>query len=652
MADFERVLVPGLTHWNHPGFFAYFAITGSAPGVLAEFLSAALNQQAMLWRTSPAATELEAVSLGWLRQLIGLPDAFEGVIYDTASIATMHALVAAREAAVPTFAARGLAGRSDVPPLRIYCSDQAHSASDKSVIAIGLGHDALRKIPVDADYRMRPDALERRDRRGSRRRHPADRRRRHRRHDVDDEHRSGAGDRRHLRARTALAARGRRVRRRRGDAAVARHILRRRRSRRLVRRQPAQVAVHAVRPERVLLPADGRDACGILADAGIPANGRNGPGGDVKNLMDTGVQLGRRFRALKLWMILRSFGARAIREHLAEHIRLAQEFASWVDAHPDFERLAPVPFSVVCFRWKPAARNLSPAELDAANERLIDLVNQTGEVFLSHTRLREGLALRLAIGHLHTTETHVRRAWDLLVECSGRSRGGSDETPFRPCGLRRTRHTHFSAAGRCAAHFSAAGRCAAHLSAAGRAPPGAVLSSLAGDPVLVGAGDIADCGTTTDSATAALLDTIDGTVFAAGDNAYLLGSAEDYANCYELTWGRHKARTRPAPGNHDYLSPEVAPYYVHFGAHAGPAGRGYYEATTRRVAHRLAQQQRRGHHAGPCTGTVVARRPGCQLDPVHARLTGNTPGSARGSTAASSTCGTSTRRSTSSAPTW
>src|SRR5438552_6729636 len=143
MADFERVLVPGLTHWNHPGFMAYFAITGSPPGVLADFLSAALNQQAMLWRTSPAATELEAVTLGWLRCLIGLPDAFEGVIYDTASIATMHALVAAREAAIEDVRARGLAGRSDVPALRVYCSEQTHSSIEKSVIAIGLGQRAL-----------------------------------------------------------------------------------------------------------------------------------------------------------------------------------------------------------------------------------------------------------------------------------------------------------------------------------------------------------------------------------------------------------------------------------------------------------------------------------------------------------------------------
>src|SRR5499427_8947522 len=159
MADFERVLIPGLTHWNHPGFLAYFDSSGSPPGVLAEFLAAALNQQAMLWRTSPASTELEAVSLDWLRQLIGLPAAFEGVIYDTASVSTMHALLAAREANVSDVRRRGLAARGDVPALRVYCSEQTHSSVDKAVIAIGLGQEALRKITVDDEYRMRPDAL-------------------------------------------------------------------------------------------------------------------------------------------------------------------------------------------------------------------------------------------------------------------------------------------------------------------------------------------------------------------------------------------------------------------------------------------------------------------------------------------------------------
>src|SRR5215468_803699 len=152
MADFERVLVPGLTHWNHPGFLAYFDSSGSPPGVLAEFLSAALNQQAMLWRTSPAATELEAVTLGWLRKLLGLPDTFEGVIYDTASISSLHALAAAREAAVPEVRERGLAARSDVGSLRVYCSEQAHSSIDKAVLTLGLGQSSLRRIPVDEQH--------------------------------------------------------------------------------------------------------------------------------------------------------------------------------------------------------------------------------------------------------------------------------------------------------------------------------------------------------------------------------------------------------------------------------------------------------------------------------------------------------------------
>ena len=158
-ADFERVIVPGITHWNHPGFFAYFAITGSAPGVLGEFLSAALNAQGMLWRTSPSVTELEEVVLGWLRQLIGLPAAFEGVIYDTASMSSLHALAAAREAAVPGVRAQGMPGRPELPRYRVYCSVQAHSSIDKAVILLGFGHDALRKIPSDAEFRMRVDAL-------------------------------------------------------------------------------------------------------------------------------------------------------------------------------------------------------------------------------------------------------------------------------------------------------------------------------------------------------------------------------------------------------------------------------------------------------------------------------------------------------------
>jgi aromatic-L-amino-acid decarboxylase len=418
MADFERVLVPGLTHWNHPGFFAYFAITGSAPGVLAEFLSAALNQQAMLWRTSPAATELEQVTLGWLRRLIGLPPAFEGVIYDTASIATMTAIVAARETAIADVREKGLAGRSDVPRVRVYCSDQTHSSIDKAVIAIGLGHESLRKIPTDDRFCMRMDAL---------------------RAAIADDRAAG------VLPIAIVPTVGTTSTTSVDPVAEVADICEREQLWMHVDAAYGGVAAMLPSHAHVLRGAERADSLVVnphkwlftpfdlsafytrrmdvvrSAFALTPEYLRTTEAAPVKNLMDTGVQLGRRFRSLKLWMILRSFGAREIRARLSAHIALAQQLAAWVDAHPDFERLAPVPFSVVCFRWKPAAATLTAGELDAANERIIDAVNQTGDVFLSHTRLKGTLALRIAIGHLHTTEQHVRRAWDLIVEHAGRA---------------------------------------------------------------------------------------------------------------------------------------------------------------------------------------------------------------------------------------
>ena len=412
MRDFERVLLPGVTHWNHPGFMAYFAITASPPGVLADFLSAALNQQAMLWRTSPAATELEEVTLGWLRRLIGLPDAFEGVIYDTASIATMHALVAAREAAVADVRAKGLAGR-DVPRVAVYCSDQTHSSIDKAVIAIGLGHESLRRIATDDRYAMRVDTLETaiaRDRAsgvlpiaivptvGTTSTTSVD--------PVPAVADICARERIWMHVDAAYG----------GVAAMLpshRHLL--------AGADRADSIV--VNPHKWLFTPFDLSAfyCRRMdvvraAFSLTPEYLQTSEAGSVKNLMDTGVQLGRRFRALKLWMILRAYGAKAIRARLSDHIALAAQFASWVDAHPDFERLAPVPLSVVCFRWKPRQSTMTEPELDAANERLIDLINNTGDTFISHTRLRGRLAIRVAIGHLRTAEPHVRHVWDLLVQ--------------------------------------------------------------------------------------------------------------------------------------------------------------------------------------------------------------------------------------------
>jgi aromatic-L-amino-acid decarboxylase len=415
MSDFHRVLVPGLTHWNHPGFFAYFAISASPPGVLGEFLCAALNQQAMLWRTSPAATELEEVTLGWLRKLIGLPDAFEGVIYDTASIATLHALAAAREAAIANVRSKGLAARPDVPPIRVYCSDQAHSSVDKAAIAIGLGQEALSKIAVDDCFGLRVDVLEQ----------------------------AVAQDRAAGKLPIAVVATVGTTSTTSIDPvpAIARVC---ERERLWLHVDAAYGGIAAMLPShaKVLAGAERADSLVVnphkwlftpfdlsafycrrmqvvrAAFSLTPEYLRTTEQGAAKNLMDTGVQLGRRFRSLKLWMVLRSYGARALREHIGRHMQLAQQFAAWVDADRNFERLAPVPFSVVCFRWKPADRTMSDAELDMANERLLDAVNRTGDVFLSHTRLGNRLALRLAIGHLRTREEHVRRAWELLVEHS------------------------------------------------------------------------------------------------------------------------------------------------------------------------------------------------------------------------------------------
>jgi aromatic-L-amino-acid/L-tryptophan decarboxylase len=415
-ADFENILLPGITHWNHPAFFAYFAITGSAPGVLAEFLSAALNVQAMLWRTSPAATELEEVTLGWLRALLGLPATFEGVIYDTASISTLHALTAARERAVPSVRTLGLTGR-DVPPrLRVYCSDQTHSSIDKAVILLGLGQESVRKIPSDGEFRMRVDMLAAA---------------------IADDRARGVSP-------LAVVATIGTTSSTSVDpvpeiaALCARESI-------WLHVDAAYAGVAAMVPghEWVLEGAGLADSLVVnphkwmftpfdlsvlycrhmevirAAFALTPEYLKTIETAPVHNLMDTGIQLGRRFRALKLWMVMRHFGANGLRARLSEHMRLARLFAGWVDRSAEFERLAPVPFSVVCFRAR------AQHDVEVLNERLLEAVNSTGEMFISHTRLHGEYALRLAIGNLHTTETHVGRAWELIQEHASRLRRAS-----------------------------------------------------------------------------------------------------------------------------------------------------------------------------------------------------------------------------------
>ena len=415
LADFDRVILPGVTHWNHPGFFGYFAITGSAPGILGELLSAALNINGMLWRTSPAATELEEVVMDWLRQMLGLPAACEGVITDTASVSTLIAAAAAREALGRRVREEGLAGRADLPRLRLYCSEQAHSSVEKAGIVLGLGQAGVRKIPVDGEFRMRPDALAAA---------------------VDEDRRAGwlpfcvvatvgttsttsidpvpaiadVCDRERLWLHVDGAYGG--------MAAIAPEM-------RYVLDGCDRVDSIVVNPHKWLFtPFD----CSAFytrrvdmlkrAFSLVPEYLRSADG-DVKNYMDYGIQLGRRFRALKLWFVIRSYGVEGLAARIREHCRLAREFAAWIDEHPDFERLAPVPFSAVCFRYRPRGVD-DEAELERLNGKLLDAVNAAGRVFLSHTKLAGRYTIRLAIGNAATGERHVAQAWEALKEQAAR----------------------------------------------------------------------------------------------------------------------------------------------------------------------------------------------------------------------------------------
>ena len=415
--DFEHVILPGVTHWNHPGFLAYFSVTGSGPGILGELLSAALNVNGMLWQTSPAATELEDVVLDWLRQLLGLPAEFQGVIMDTASVSTLCALAAARHALVDLeIRDHGMAGRSDLPRLCLYTSEQAHFSVEKAAIVLGLGRENVRKIRVDDDFRMDVDAL--------RQAINADRAAGYRPFSVvatvgttsttsidpvPEIARICEADNLWLHVDAAYA----------GSAALIpefRHVLDGCEGAASIVVNPHKwmftpidcSALYTRQPHTLV------DALSIVPDY-LSTNIT-----EVKNYMDWGVSLGRRFRALKLWMVLRYFGSDGIVTRLREHIRLAQRFAEWVDEHPNFERLAPTPLSVVCFRARPAGYSASAPDewpdesLDRLNEALLERVNDSGEVYLSHTRLRGHYALRLAIGNLRTTERHLSRAWELL----------------------------------------------------------------------------------------------------------------------------------------------------------------------------------------------------------------------------------------------
>lgn len=413
--DFERVVLPGITHWNHPRFFAYFAITGSEPAVLAELLAAALNVNAMLWRTSPAATEIEEVALRWLRDALGLPRNFFGVVYDTASVSGLHALAAARESLGLDIRNAGTAGR-ELPRLRVYCTDQTHSHIEKDAILLGVGRDNVIKVPTDGAFRMDPAALERallEDRaRGFLPMAVAATVGTTSTTSVDPVPAIAAVCSAHrvwLHVDAAYA----------GPAAIVPEL------RWLLDGAEAADSV-VVNPHKwMFVPVDlsvlytPHEALLRRAFSLVPAYLET-PESEARNYMDYGVQLGRRFRGLKLWFVLRAYGRRRIVEHIRNHVAWAQELARWIEAAGDFELLAPHPLSVVCFRHAPAGLKDGGAGLDEHNQRLVDEINRDGFAFLSTTRLNGRLAVRFAIGNARTKHDDVRETWELVLRTARR----------------------------------------------------------------------------------------------------------------------------------------------------------------------------------------------------------------------------------------
>jgi aromatic-L-amino-acid decarboxylase len=396
LRDFREQIVPGLVHWNHPRFLAYFAISASGPGILAEMLTAGLNVNQLLWKTAPAATELEQVTLGWLRQWIGLPEEFFGILHDTASTATLHAILAAREQAAPEIRLRG-----EVPKLTLYASEHAHSSVDKGALAAGAGLNHIRHVPTDAQFRMRVDALEESIARdlaaglrpfcvvatvGTTSTASID--------PVAEIAAVAARNGLWLHVDAAYA----------GSAAILeehRHILDGAERADSVVINPHKwlftpldlSALYVRKPETL------RRALALTETPPYLT-----PGGGV-NLSEYSLALGRRFRSLKLWFVLRSFGRRGIEEVLRRHIAAARAVAAEIAAHPDFELAAPTLFSLISFRHRGG---------DARNHELLEAANASGQALLSSTVIGGRLTLRMAAGNLATTEEDLRAVWNLI----------------------------------------------------------------------------------------------------------------------------------------------------------------------------------------------------------------------------------------------
>jgi aromatic-L-amino-acid decarboxylase len=406
--DFTSIVLPGMTHWQHPAFFGYFPANNSEPSILAEMLTATMGAQCMSWATSPAATELEERMMQWLAGMIGLPAQFSGVIQDTASSATLCSILTAREAR-SRFSVN-MRGYPSYTRFTAYCSKEAHSSIEKAVKIVGIGKEHLRKIDVDTMFAMRPDALEKA---------------------IRDDVKAGftplvvvaalgttgttAVD--PLKQIGELCARFKlwlHV-----DAAYAGSALILPELRSIIE-GIEMVDSFVFNPHKWLFTNFDCSAYFVKDKEALirtfeilPEYLRTAEEGRVTNYRDWGIQMGRRFRALKLWFVIRDYGVTGLQETIRHHIQLAQELAEKIREAADFELAAPVPFSTVCFRFKPRGATDVAAQ-NRLNQELMEKLNTTGKLFLTHTKLNDRFTLRLVVGQTHVQKEHVDQAWKLI----------------------------------------------------------------------------------------------------------------------------------------------------------------------------------------------------------------------------------------------